>query len=270
MCLCHLKSLYLCLRSIINRLPIAFVFIVLAIPAAKASGTSGNIVVNALVQNSSPKYVQGTSGVEGICGEFYLQLGKELEAQGIEVVIDDHYTPIKRILKTLRTTSNSIYCGASRDPEREKIYQYSSLPLYMVSNILVTHQKNRKNPDTVQELIRSKARIGTYFGTGSAKFLKSTGVQRVNERYATLEKGLQSVASGEIDYFFYHDLGLLYFLSQTSLELRAVPTAFRSYAHWMIMSPDMPEEIFRKLDATVSKLIKNGTMTQIRKGYEPD
>ncbi|MCG8490178.1 MAG: transporter substrate-binding domain-containing protein, partial [Sneathiellales bacterium] len=163
----------------------------------------------------------------------------------------------------------SIYCGASRDPEREKIYQYSSQPLYMVSNILVTHRENTENPETVQELINAKVRIGTYFGTGSAKFLKSTGVLRVNERYTSLEKGMQSVASREIDYFFYHDLGLLYFLSRSSFELRAVPTAFRSYAHWMIMSPDMPEEISQKLDDAVSKLVKEGVVAQIRKGYEP-
>jgi len=247
-----------------------FTFIAVSISAAKASGTQAVFVVNALVQDSSPKYVQTSSGVDGICGEFYQKLGRELKRHGIEVVIDNHHTPIKRILNTIKTTSNSIFCGASRDPEREKIYQYSSSPLYMVSNILVTHRDNKVNPASVEELINSKATIGTYFGTGSAKFLKSTGIKRINERYPSLEKGLQSVAAGEIEYFFYHDLGLLYFLSKSSLELRAVPTAFRSYAHWMIMSSDMPAEISTKLDEAVTQLVKEGAIAQIRKGYEPN
>ncbi len=225
--------------------------------------------VIALVQKSAPKYFLADPANKGLCGDIYEELKKRLSGQNIDLKINQHFTPIKRILETLKTGTNTLFCGASRDPEREKVFLFSSEPLYEVSNILVTHRQNSENPSSIEDLINSDATVGTYFGTGSSEFLKKAGVERINERFQSVAKGLQSVASGEIDYFFYHDLGLLYSLSRSNLSLRPVPTKFRSYNHWMMYSGKMAPDLQKKVDLEVSRMINEGVIEGIRKRYEP-
>ncbi len=224
--------------------------------------------VIALVQKSAPKYFLEDPFNKGLCGDIYEQLKERLSGQNIDLKISRHFTPIKRILETLKTGTNALFCGGSRDAEREKSFLFSSKPLYEVSNILVTHRQNSENPTSIEDLINSDATVGTYFGTGSSEFLKRAGVDRVNERFQSVVKGLQSVASGEVDYFFYHDLGLLYSLSRSNLALRPVPTKFRSYYHWMMYSGKMAPDLQKKVDLEVSRMINEGVIAGIRKRYE--
>ncbi|MEP3246876.1 MAG: transporter substrate-binding domain-containing protein [Sneathiella sp.] len=232
-------------------------------------GEKGPVELIALIQKSAPKYLLEAGQKNGICGDFYSRLAPRLAFHQINLRINTHYTPIKRILATLKEGNNAVYCGASRDEERERIYSFSREPLYKVSNILVTSKNNRHNPSSLKALKQSGASVGTYFGTGSSHFLKKAGIRRLHERFDSVEDGLRSVAAGEIDYFFYHDLGLLYSLSNSVLALRPVPTLFRSYEHWMIYSAKMPASVQKIVDEEVSKMVKAGIISDIRKQYEP-
>ncbi len=234
-----------------------------------AHGFAGDSKILALVQQSSPKYFLNAGEKRGLCGDIYKHLFERLSSSDIHLKISNHFTPIKRILEALDVEATGIFCGASRTKEREERFTYSSLPLYQVSNILVTHRDNHEIPNSIDALMQSKATVGTYFGTGSSEFLKKTGVVRVNDKYKSVEKGLQSVAAGEVDYFFYHDLGLLYSLSILDLPLHAVPTIFRSYPHWMIFSKTMPAPLQKMIDAELTDMIQTGVIEKIWNKYKP-
>lgn len=226
----------------------------------------GNVV--AFTQNSGPKYLINENTITGICGDIYAQLQRRLKAKNIELVVSNHLLPIRRILDSLIVRDAGIFCGASRDTDREKLFKYSAKPLYTITNVLITSAKNTYDPISLKDLRQSNASVGTYFGTGSSKYLKAMGVKRINGKFKSLEKGLKSVAAREIDYFFYHNLGLEYSLSKTPLALRMVPTIFRTYSHWMIYSKNMPEEIQKTLDDELTKMVDEGVVENIRKKYQ--
>jgi len=242
-----------------------FVFSQLAVAGHKLK-TDFDIV--AFQQNSAPKYLMNRGNRQGVCGDIYARLQERLKNKGVELVVFDHLLPIRRILETLKVSGSGIFCGATRDNEREKIFTYSSQPIYSVLNILVTNSSNKYNPISLEDLQLSNASVGTYFGTGSAKYLKAMGITRVNGKFRSIELGLRSVAAHEIDYFFYHDLGLDYSLAQNSKALRRVPTFFRTYSHWMIYSKDMPEGLQEMVDEELIKLIDEGVVDNIRKKYQ--
>jgi len=229
---------------------------------------NSDLDIVAYQQNSAPKYLMNRGGSRGVCGDIYARLQERLKNKGVELAVFDHLLPIRRILKTLKVSGSGIFCGATRDNERERIFTYSSKPIYSVLNILVTNSSNKYNPISLEDLQLSNASVGTYFGTGSAKYLKAMGVTRVNGKFRSIELGLRSVAAHEIDYFFYHDLGLDYSLSQNSTALRRVPTIFRTYSHWMIYSKGMPVGLQKVVDEELTKLIDEGVVDNIRKKYQ--
>ncbi|MEH6403798.1 MAG: transporter substrate-binding domain-containing protein [Sneathiella sp.] len=229
---------------------------------------TAEVDIVAFTQNSAPKYLDGLGKDYGVCGDIYVLLKKRLLNKNIDFAVSGHLLPIRRILKTLEASSSGIFCGASRDLNSEKLYTYSAKPIYSVLNVLVTSTANKYDPISLEDLTLSNASVGTHFGTSSAEYLKAMGVSRINGKFKSVKLGLKSVAANEIDYFFYHDLGLDYFLSQNTLSLRKVPTIFRSDSHWMIYSKDMSEELQRTVDAELTNLINEGLVNKIRKKYQ--
>ena len=230
-------------------------------------GTGQASQVSAIAQNSSPKYILENGHVSGLCGDIYKELSARLALKNISLVPPKHLTPIKRILDILLSRENAIYCGASRSEARAKIYGYSRMPLYRVSNILITQKNNPVDPQKLSELHDQNSLVGTFFGTGSATYLKSVRNLRINDGFKTLERGIQSLKIGTIDYFFYHDLGLLYQLKSAAHGLRAVPTKFRAYDHWMLYSPLMEPTLRRQIDDALAEMIFDGVIEAIWDKY---
>lgn len=234
-----------------------------------SSASAHDVAVTGLVQNSKPKYVLDNNHVRGLCGDIYAELAKRLKKKGVKMVVQSHTTPIKRILATLLDNETGIYCGASKSAKRAKIYPYSETPLYYVSNIVLAHKDNPTNPASFKELKESNALVGGFHGAGSTNFLKKSEVVRINDGFKSLDKGMKSLAAGELDYFFYHDLGLFYYLTQHKTDLRAVPTKFRSYPHWMIFSPKMPEKIRTMINIELKLMVEAGVIENLWGAYKP-
>jgi polar amino acid transport system substrate-binding protein len=223
--------------------------------------------IKGLVQNSAPKYIMGEKAYHGICGDIYSTLAERLKSKNISLSVENYSVPIKRILGRLQSEANSIFCGAPKNTADQNRFKFSNKALYRVSNVVVTVKSNKARPKSVEELKQANARIGTFFGSGSASFLKTSGVKRLNARFRDAHSGLDAVAKGEIDYFFYNDLSLLYLTSSGHRNLQVLPTRFRSYGHWMLYSPKVTETVKELIDTELQNMSREGDIEKIRHRY---
>jgi ABC-type amino acid transport substrate-binding protein len=214
-------------------------------------------------QNSAPKYFQADKSQTGLCDAIYLSMQTLLERQGKKVSIDTTLYPIKRILAKLEQGNAHVFCGAGRNPERELKFHYSKLPVYAVSNVLLTHETNMYVTSSYQDLQDKKLIIGAFFGTSSARFLKKYEGIRVVDNFKTLDDAMNAVADKKIPYFYYHDLGLVYMVENSQLPIKVMPKKLRTVDQWMIYSRELPTELVETLDEALRIMTEKGTIADI-------
>ncbi len=89
------------------------------------------------------------------------------------------------------------------------MFRYSSLPVYSVNNVVITHKDETFLPQELADLASlDRSVVGAYFGTSSVKFLPKQEGVRVMDNITTLADALSKVATRQVRYFYYHDLGL--------------------------------------------------------------
>lgn len=214
-------------------------------------------------QNSSPKYLDASVAGEGLCDRIYSQLRFQLQESGVKAKIDPNHYPIKRVLAMLEQGSAHVFCGAGRNAEREEQFHYSKLPVYAVSNVVLTHQSNKYVAQSYQDLQNEKLTIGAFFGTSSARFLKQFEGIKVVDTFKTLDDAMLAIAKRQIPYFYYHDLGLVYLVENTNLPIKLMPTKFRTVDQWMIYSPHLHQEQVEVLDEALHTLTNHGVIADI-------
>ena len=219
-----------------------------------------------LKQNSKPKYFD--SNHEGLCGEIYAALGSQLSSKQLVVEIDPENYPIKRILKLLELGKAQVFCGAGRNEKREKLFWYSSLPVYSVANVVAAREFDDEVPFGFNDIAESGAIVGALFGTSSAAWLKTHEGVRVNDKFHSLEQALAALARGEdLRYFYYHDLGLNYLTRTMALPLKVLPTKFRTTPQWLLYSRETSEELVAELDQALAALHESGRLKAIQQRY---
>lgn len=226
--------------------------------------TAASSQITFLKQNSAPKYFEASKRKLGLCDSLYMAMKQELETQGKSAVIDNTLYPIKRILAKIELGEAHVFCGAGRNAEREKKFHYSKLPVYAVSNVLLTHSSNRYVAPDYQDLQNKKLVIGAFFGTSSARFLKKYDGIRVVDNYKTLDDAMTAVAEMKIPYFYYHDLGLVYMVENTELPIKLMPKKLRTVDQWMIFSRKLPPETITSLDQALKTLTDRGVIAGIQ------
>ncbi|MBT4890484.1 MAG: transporter substrate-binding domain-containing protein, partial [Rhodospirillales bacterium] len=230
-----------------------------------AFATSHVLIV--LNQDSQPKYFLNDPKQRGLCGDIYAELKSRLANKGITLSIQSTYTPIKRIMQKLKTGSAQAYCGAGRNAEREKKYYFSNVPLYSVSNVLIARSYKKTGPTSFEEMESSQSKMGTYFGTSTDRFLKNRGNINIVKSFYTLNKAFTALDQKKIDYFYYHDLALNYYLRNSTQKLRVLPTKFRTYNHWMIYSKSMHKHARDLMDKELTDMVQSGLIEQFHRKY---
>ncbi|OIQ17205.1 MAG: hypothetical protein BM556_13410 [Bacteriovorax sp. MedPE-SWde] len=210
--------------------------------------------VRFLKQNSLPKYFPETSKRLGLCDEIYFLIKKQIVGSSEKIYIDEKLYPIKRILSMLDSGQGNVYCGAGRNEKREKMFIYSKLPVYYVSNVVAAKKDETFIPQSISDLISKDIVVGAYNGTSSARFLKNHRGIRLNDRYTSFSQAFKELAHTNLRYFYYHDLGLNYMISDSGLPLKVIPTKFRTVPQWIIYSKKTPKVMIDQIESAIKKL----------------
>ncbi len=232
------------------------------------SANAKDFTIKFAVQNSEPKYLIKDNLVSGLCGDIYSHIQNGLKLLNVNTIISNQATPIKRVLLDLKLGHQHLFCGAGRNKGREKLYTYSVKPLYGVSNVIVVHRDDPMKPMSFQDLIDHKIEVATFFGTVSSEYLKAQIDTLANDSFIGLEHPLRLIADKKrFRAFFYHDLGLKYFIRHNELPLRVAPTKFRTYNHWMLYSKDLPRKYVDAVEKILSDLRRKEILEKITRTY---
>jgi ABC-type amino acid transport substrate-binding protein len=222
-------------------------------------------------QNSSPKYFSEADGRLGLCDEIYLVFKKRLENLDFKVEITNELYPIKRILQGLDERKFALFCGAGKNAERIKKFQYSKTPVYYVSNVVASHISENFIPQDFNDLSKEGIVVGAYHGTSSAKFLRSHNGIVVNDRIYNFKDAFRLISSKtKLRYFYYHDLGLNFLIKESPHKLKVLPTKFRTVPQWILYSKSIPKEIFNVIDNEFTKMTNSKEFKTIQKKYFPN
>ena len=220
-----------------------------------------------VAQNVEPKYIPRGGAVSGLCGDIYKRLSERLAYRNIIARVEKTRFPIKRILSMLEAGTADGYCGAGRNAVREEKFVYIKTPAYDVSNMIITHKDNPVDPASFNDLSQHKSLIGAYYGASSARYLKKQPDLNINDQFITLAEAISSLEKKYIDYFFYHDLALKHLLREPQRALRLVPTKFRTYQHWMILSKHTPKKYVDAVSEELKTMQEEGELESITKRY---
>lgn len=248
----------LCSRALIIALS-------LSLSATIAADTSEKELVF-VKQNSKPKYFDDNQ--EGLCGEIYIKLQSRLKASDTAIKIDPVTYPIKRVLSMLDRHEADVFCGAGRNKKREKLYLYSKLPVYSVGNVVSAKRQSSIEINDISDIAEQNLLVGALFGTTSATFLKSHEGVRVNDKFHTVEEGLETLAENEhLHLFYYHDLGLNYLTRTLGLPIKVLPVRFRETPQWLLYSKETPPELVESVDLALKAITESGELKAIQRKY---
>lgn len=207
----------------------------------------------------------------GLCDLVYKEIEKEfkteIEQDKFEVKIIKTFFPIKRILKMIDEDRTHIFCGASKTLEREINYKFSDKAVYRVSNAMITHRDQKFVPQKIEDLVGKKFHIGAYYATASSQFLKNVQGLTVDDNYTSVELAFKMIESHNIDYFFYHDLGLKYLVRKTTYPIRLIMLPERSVEQFIMMNKNIPQKVADKINQIIEKLYQSKKINEIQAKY---
>jgi len=215
-----------------------------------------------LKQNSEPKYLESN---DGLCDQIYALMAKQLSTVSVSSKVDPIAYPIKRILRMLELGEAHVFCGAGDNAERRALFAYSALPVYSVSNVLVTHEDQALTPSSFDEIVKAELVIGAFYGTSSAKWLKEQNDEmHVNDNHHSLDSVMNLIASNRgLRYFYYHDLGLNHYVKSRGLPLKVLPTKFRTVPQWLLISKVTDAAVIQKINQALAAITESGELAKI-------
>jgi ABC-type amino acid transport substrate-binding protein len=214
----------------------------------------GGQTIRFLKQNSQPKYFEESSKRLGLCDEIYFLIKKELVKNSERIHIDEKLYPIKRILSMLTNGRAHVFCGAGRNEKRERLFIYSKLPVYHVSNVVAAKKSETFTPQTYEDLVSRDIVVGAYHGTSSARFLKKYKGMRLNDSYTSFQQAFKELAHTNLRFFYYHDLGLNHMIPESGYPLKVVSTKFRTIPQWLIYSKKTPKDVVDAIERAIKSL----------------
>lgn len=220
-----------------------------------------------LHQNSSPKFFALDSGKKGLCDNIYEKIEQKLGTRKIHIKKHTPMLPIKRILSMLENGEGHVFCGAGRNPEREKRYVYSTFPIYEVSNVVIGHQDEALDQFDISYFIKNKIPVGAYFGTTSAIFLRSQIGDLAKDHFTNIEDALIMLGKKRLRFFYYHDLGLNHYVKSSSYPLKVMKPKFRTSPQWMIFSKKTPASVIKAIDEALLQMDKEGELQKLRDDF---
>jgi len=243
---------------------VRFLFLVGTIAAAGSSAKEPH-VLHVGFQDTQPKYILENGAFSGVCPEIYSVLESRLKGK-IRIAFPDEYTPRRRILHYLERGTLDLDCGAGFNQRRAARFTFSSVPLYEVSHRLVIREGFINPPESFAELAARQTSIGVLPGTAVTRHLQNQiGGGEGLVPVQSPEEGLRLVALGRLEGFYYHSLGLNYYLvtDQSNEELVTADHRFHVYEHWMMYSPHLTPEIIAMIDEALLAMKSDGTIAGI-------
>ncbi len=228
------------------------------------------IDITTAYQDTAPKFMLNERGeASGICVDIFTAL--EAQDSQLHFSRPKYFTPLRRIFYAIENNALMAYCGAGYNTGRAKIMQYSKVPLYSVSTLLVASKKNTQSYLTIDDLkADSSLGFNAINDTSTFKLLEKLGLNIPGHYIKTVEQGLAITLRDKNSLFAYHSLGLKYALTHNKSwsGLKILPVSLRNYDHWMVFNKAMNKHELDAVNAALKKLRDQKVIKRILLKYQ--
>lgn len=229
-----------------------------------------SIELKTAAQDSAPKFFKGADGrITGICVDIIKAINEEAGSD-FEITGYENFIPAKRYKLMLEDGELDLMLGLSKNPEREKRFQYIDIPLYSVKHVIVSRADANLQINSIEDIIKKRLSVISILGTGSAKYAKQIfGEELVSSVTKRPETLMRMLIANRGDLVYYHNLGIMHEIRRGDLfkKVTIQPVIPREYSHYLAMSRKTSKDIVKKVYDVVLKLKQNGRLDDIYKKY---
>lgn len=227
------------------------------------------------IQGSYPRfYVEkqnGNDAIAGMCIDMMKAVEKKIPE--IQFTYKPRLTPFARIKHELAKNDIQAVFGMARNPEREKIYQYTDTPLYPVKFVIMALASDKKAREikTLEDIQAHGGKVLGLRGTNAVKvFEKKTGHLNIPvEVVASLEQNVKKVLMGRGKFFTYNHIDALGTIKKMGHQDQFItlPITTKETSHWLAFSKEVPKEIVEKASNALKELEQSGELQEITDKY---
>ncbi|QTA90901.1 substrate-binding periplasmic protein [Desulfonema magnum] len=195
------------------------------------------------------------------------------KAPEFQIKLQSQMLPVPRLFKYLQDNTVQVVFGVAKNTEREKIYQYSDIPLYPVkfSFIVRADDKEVHHISTFEEMKRSGGTVLGVRGSNAINLFekKTNHLSIPTEVVPTIEQNFKKMFAGRGRYFVFNNYSLIDGAKQFGFYDRIImiPLVLKEGYHWLVFSKAVPQEVVQKANAVLHELQESGELRKIYERY---
>lgn len=223
------------------------------------------------IDGSYPRFYieekNGNKAMAGMCID--MMKAFEQKAPEIRFSYKVRLTPFARLKQELKENSIQAAFGMARNPEREKIYQYTDTPLYPVKFVLFALASDKKAGDikTLEDIQAHGGKVLGLRGTNAIKvFREKTGHLNIPiEVVGTMEQNVKKVLGKRGSFFTYNHIDAIGTIKKMGYQNKFVslPIVTKEAWHWLVFSKKVPREIVEKANMVLKDMKQSGKLMEI-------
>lgn len=227
--------------------------------------------ISTYYQDSFPKFIKSDAAVSGLC----MDMIKAVEAKTGDVVVNDNtgnnrFRSLKRIEAELVEGNADVFFCMAKNERREAMFDYVATPLYEVNHVVAVRKGEHSNVKTFDDIRQlSDVSVMTNSGTATERYLIKQGGMNVDAGAEALDQNIKKLLADRGDFVYFHDIGLYSRLAESfsGAPLDVLPTSFRKYHHYLVVSRKAPAGLKERLEKAVAELEADGTLAEIANRY---
>lgn len=214
---------------------------------------------------------EGKPFITGICAD--IMKAFERKAPDIGFSYDIRLTPFARLTHQLKNNNVQAVFGIAKNPEREKIYQYASTPLYPMKYVIfaLADDKQAQQIKTFEDIQKHGGIVLGLRGTNAIKvFREQTEHLNIPIEVATsIEQNLKKMLHGRGSFFTYNNIDATGTIKKLGYQKRFItlPIITKESYHWLAFSEEVPKDIVQKAGSVLRNLEQNGKLQEIYEKY---
>lgn len=210
---------------------------------------------------------QGAPARPGLCMEV-LKAVEHLDP-GVRFTGLQQQAPLKRVERLLADGDVDAFFCLLKSPQREKLWRYVPVPLYVVRHVVVQRVDDARHFNSFEELAAAsrRKRVLVVRGTALARHLLAADVSIAE--VSSERDALQMLALGRTDAIYGQDVNLQRHIALAKLgdKLKLGRTVFREEPQFLALRATLPEAAEERLTQALRKLEKDGLLRQIAERY---
>lgn len=218
-------------------------------------------------QDSDPKFFMKDGKMVGLCYDV-LKAVENIDPS-IKFTGADIFLPFNRIETGVEEGSLDCFPGFIKNKEREALYRYIDIPIYMVRDVLVARKNDNVVINKLQDIKALKDNvILTPMGQAQSDTLKKEGYN-VDDGGKNADANITKLLAGRGRFIFQSEISIKVAIAKYGVQdkVRVLPLKINESGRYFAFSKKTPLETIEKVRKAIEKLRDSGKLSKIFDKY---